>query len=238
MFKNSYNLDSLNNFNNDEDLGQYSSYAAYNNDLLQLVDFYGRTPFDQYRNKKTGELIWLDGKAEIDHYSNLGHTWGKTFSNNNRILLDGDTKKIYYNGEVIHNFQKKKSSFFSGGIAFSDGGNFQNPGALPKGGRNVTWIDFGGLFEYLITVLAFEKNGSNTTPKGKGTNGGKRTIDNKNDDFINAVDNGANAAKAITTMTENKENKRSDGEKKQVSDSITVYNYENGILINKERKAK
>ncbi|MBS7229922.1 hypothetical protein KHA90_02700 [Flavobacterium psychroterrae] len=147
--------------------------------------------------KKTGEIIWLDGKAQIDHYSNLGHTWGKTFSNNNRILLDRDTKKIYYNGEVIHNFQKKKSSFFSGGYAISDGGAFQNPGLLPKGGRNVTWIDFGGLFEYLITVLAFEKNGSTTTPKGKGTNGGKRTIDSKNDDVMNTFDNGANSVKSF-----------------------------------------
>ncbi|MEP6803757.1 MAG: hypothetical protein ABI892_04480 [Flavobacterium sp.] len=172
-------FDTFDNFTKDEDLGQYSSYSSYNSDLLRLVDFYGRTPFDWYRNKKTGEIKWLDGKAQIDHYSNLGHTWGTTFSNNNRILLDGDTKKIYYNGEVIHNFQKKKSSFFSGGFALSDGGAFQNPGALPKGGRNVTWIDFGGALEALIIIMSFEKNGTTITPKGKGTNGGKRTIDNK-----------------------------------------------------------
>ncbi|MFZ0597208.1 MAG: hypothetical protein WAM46_09520 [Flavobacterium sp.] len=202
MFKNFDNFHTFDNFKIEEDLGQYSSYSAYNNDLLRLVDFYGRTPFDWYRNKRTGEIIWLDGKAQIDHYSNLGHTWGKTFNNNNRILLDGDTKKIYYNGEVIHNFQKKKSSFFSGGIALSDGGSLQNPGALPRGGRNVTWIDFGGLFEALIVLMAFEKSSTTSTPKGKGTNGGKRTIDNKNDDVMNAFDNGANGAKAVKSAIE------------------------------------
>lgn len=235
MFKNFDTFDTF-AFKEDKDLGQYSSYSAYNSDLFKLADFYGRTPFDWYRNKKTGEIIWLEGHAKIDHYSNLGHTWGKTFANGSRLLLDGDTKLITYNGEVIHNFKKKKSSFFSGGIAFSDGGNYQDPSALRRGSRDVTWIDFGGAFEALIAILGFEVKGS--TSKGKGTNGGKPTMENKIDDGINATDNGANAVKAIKTMTESKESKRSDGEKKEVSDSITVYNYENGILINKERKAK
>jgi len=195
MFKNFNSDKTKNSFNKDKDLGQYSSYEAYNNDLLRLVNFYGRTPFDWYRNKKTGEIIWLDGHAKIDHYSNLGHTWGKTFANGSRLLLDGDTKLITYNGEVIHNFSKKKSSFFSGGIAFSDGGNFQDPSSLPRGGRNVTWIDFGGAFEALIIAMGFEVKGS--TSKGKGTNGGKPTLENKIDDGINAVDNASNAAKTI-----------------------------------------
>lgn len=236
MFKNFDTFGTFDDLKKEEDLGQYSSYSAHNSDLLRLVDFYGRTPFDWYRNKKTGEVIWLDGHAKIDHYSNLGHTWGKTFANGCRLLLDGDTKLITYNGEVIHNFSKKKSSFFSGGIAFSDGGNFQDPSALRRGSRDVSWIDFGGAFEALIIILGFEVKGS--TSKEKGTNRGKPTMENKADDLMIATDNAANALKAITTMTESKENKRSDGENKQVSDSITVYNYESGILINKERKAK
>lgn len=195
MFKNFDTFDTFNDFKKEEDIGQYSSYSSYNSDLLKLIDFYGRTPFDWYRNKKTGEIIWLDGDAKIDQYSNLGHTWGKTFANNSRLLLDGDTKLITYNGEVIHNFSKKKSSFFSEGIAFSDGGNFQDPRALRRGGRDVTWIDFGGAFEALIVILGFEVKGS--TSKGKGTNGGKRTLENKIDDGINAVDNASNAAKTI-----------------------------------------
>lgn len=207
----------FNDFKKDEDLGQYSSYASYNNDLLRLVNFYGRTPFDWYRNKKTGEIIWLDGHARIDHYSNLGHTWGKTFANGDRLLLDGDTKQVTYNGEVIHNFNKK-SSFFSGGIAFSDGGNNQDPSSLRRGSRNVTWIDFGGLFEALVAILAFEVKGS--TSKGKGTNGGKPTYENKVDDGINATDFGVNGAKTIYEGI-----KKQNNENTKLNDTLEVLHY-------------
>ncbi|MBS7229923.1 hypothetical protein KHA90_02705 [Flavobacterium psychroterrae] len=54
MFKNFDNFHTFDDFKIDEDLGQYSSYSSYNSDLLRLVDFYGRTPFDWYRNKKNG----------------------------------------------------------------------------------------------------------------------------------------------------------------------------------------
>ncbi|MDW8852838.1 hypothetical protein SD960_22255 [Flavobacterium sp. MMLR14_040] len=205
MFRKFDTFDTFTNFKKDDDLGQYSSYAAYNNDLLRLVDFYGRTPFDWYRNKKTGEIIWLDGHAKIDHYSNLGHSWGKTFTNGDRLLLDGETKKIYYNGDVIYNFKKKKSSFFSGGYALSDGGNNQDPGSLRKGSRGVTWIDFGGAFEALIIILGFEVKG--TTSRGKGTNGGKPTYENKVDDGINAVDFGSNGIKAVKETVEKQQAK-------------------------------
>lgn len=205
MYNNFDNFDIFDNFKTKEDLEQYSSYAAYNNDLLRLADCYGRTPFDWYRNKITGEIKWLDGKAEICNYSNLGHTWGKTFANNSRILLDGETKLITYNGEVLYDFNKKKPSFFSDGIAMSDRGNYQNPGALPKGGRNVTWIDFGGALEALLMIFAFEIK--NPTPKGKGTNGGKPTQENKVDDGVTAVDFGASAAKTIYGEAKAKDDK-------------------------------
>lgn len=219
MFNNFNDFNNYSNFTKDDDLGQYTSYAAYNRDLLRLVDFYGRTPFDWYRNKITGEIIWLDGKAEINHYSNLGHSWGKTFGNGNRILLDGETKKIYYNGEVLYNLKKTKASFFNGGYAFSDGGNFQNPSALSKGGRNVTWIDFGGAFEALIIILGFEVKGNK--PKGKGTNGGKPTEEDKVDDFINATDFGANAGKTIHEGLKGQKEEP----KRLKSDTTTILHY-------------
>ena len=153
---------------------------------------------------------------------------GKTFANGDRLLLDGDTRQITYNGEVIFDFNKKPSRL-SRGIAFSDGGGYQDPSSLQRGLRNVPWIDFGGYFEALITILGFELNRS--TPKGKGTNGGKPTIEDKIDDGINAVDNGANAVKAAI------EAKR-DVETKHESDSVTVLTYDKGKLIKEERRAK
>ncbi|MCV9931436.1 hypothetical protein OIU80_04015 [Flavobacterium sp. LS1R47] len=207
------NFDNFNNLAKEDDLGQYFSYSAYNNDLLQLADFYGRTPFDWYRNKNTGQIIWLDGRAQIDHYSNLGHTWGKTFINGNRILLDGDTKLITYNGKVIHDFSKKSFSFGEipksfrfGGIAFSDRGNNQDPSSLRRGTRDATWIDFRGAFEALTIIMGFERRGS--ISKGKGTNGGKPTKENKTDDFITATDHSANAIKAGKSTYEEAGKKR------------------------------
>ena len=188
------------NNNSASDLGQFKSYGAYNAALLRLADFDGRTPFDWYRNKETGEIIWLDGHAKIDHYKNLGHTWGKTFLNGDRLLLDGDTKQISYNGEILYNFQKK-STKLGGGYAFADGGFNQDPGSLIRGGRYVTWIDFGGGLYALIAILGFEVKGSNS--KGKGTNGGKPTKDDKTNDFITATDNGVNGGKELKSVIEN-----------------------------------
>ena len=119
------------------------------------------------------------------------------------------------------------------GIAFSDGKNNQNPSALPKGGRDVPWIDFGGSLEVMTTVAAFELN-VNFAPIGKGTNGGRATIENKADDAITAVDNGINAGKAINDAIKEREKK---APKEQ--DSVTVLSYsKKGDLINEERKAK
>ncbi|OMQ10978.1 hypothetical protein [[Flexibacter] sp. ATCC 35103] len=121
--------------------------------------------------------------------------------------------------------RKKKSSFFSGGIAFSDGGGFQNPSALPRGGRNVTWIDFGGLFEALTTIFAFEVRGNK--PKGKGTNGGKPTQEDKVDDFINAVDFGANGIKAAKSAIEEADKKRKNPATSQKMEYIQIVNDQN-----------
>ncbi|OXA88697.1 hypothetical protein [Flavobacterium hercynium] len=183
--------------NLDNDLGQFKSYGAYNAALLRLVDFDGKTPFDWYRNKENGEIIWLDGHAKIDNYANLGHMWGKTFANGDRLLLNGDTKLITYNGEILYNF-KKKTPKLGGGYAFADGGFSQNPGALMRGGRYVTWIDFGGALFALIAILGFEVKGS--TSKGKGTNGGKPTKDDKMNDKITAVDHSVNGGKEAKSL--------------------------------------
>ncbi|WP_289658958.1 hypothetical protein [Flavobacterium panacagri] len=130
---------------------------------------------------------------------------------------------------------EKPSGAGKDGIAFSDGGNSQNPSALPEGGRDVMWFDFGKSLEVMTTVAAFEL-GTNGTAKGKGTNGGKPTIENKADDAISAVDNGVNAFKAA--IQEIKEAKSDQENKQKVSDSVTVLTYDKnkGILVNEERK--
>lgn len=217
-----------------KDTESYNTEKYSNNDLLRLANLYGECPFDWYRNKITGQIIWLDGHAEIDGYSNLGHTWGKTFTNGDRLLLDGDTKQITYNGEIHYDFSKRNSFPKGNGIAFSDGGNNQDPSSLRTGERNVQWIDFGGAFEALIAMLGFEVNRS--TSKGKGTNGGRPTYENKVDDGINAVDNAVNAGKAGFQKTESKENKQSTS---KITDSIrTTFYAKDGTEIKSEIRPK
>gem|GEM_PF-2426686 len=106
------------------------------------------------------------------------------------------------------------------GIAFSDGGNNQNPSALPKGGRDVIWADFGGSLEVMTTVAAFELN-VNFAPIGKGTNGGRATMENKADDAITAVDNGINAGKAIKDALKEQKDKEPQAKK----DTLQVLHY-------------
>ena len=225
-----------NSFNKDKEFGDHFSYVAYNNNLMRLIEFYGQTPFDWYRNKITGEIIWLEGHAKIDHYSNLGHTWGKTFANGDRLLLDGDTGLITYNGEVVYDFNKKSSNWGSG-IAFSDGGNNQDPSSLRRGSRNIKWIDFGGAFEALIAILGFEVKGK--TSKGKGTNGGKPTIENKIDDGINAVDNGSNATKAANETVEKQKAKENDENSSKANKNLrTTWYDKNGKETRTEIRPK
>ncbi|MCV9930535.1 hypothetical protein OIU83_22940 [Flavobacterium sp. LS1R49] len=78
---------------------------------------------------------------------------------------------------------------------------------MRRGGRDVTWIDFGGALEALVAILGFEVKGS--TSRGKGTNGGKPTIENKADDFMTATDHGANAIKAGKSVNEESDEKLS-----------------------------
>jgi len=115
---------------------------------------------------------------------------------------------------------KDSSKSNAGGIAFSDGGNNQNPSELPKGGREALWIEFGGSLEVMTTVLSFEVGGTSFA-KGKGTNGGKPRTENKVDDGISGVDNAANAIKTIDGGTK----KQNDESERLKSDTIQTLHY-------------
>ena len=118
--------------------------------------------------------------------------------------------------------------FGNGGLAFADGGNSQNPSSIPSGGRDVPWLDFGGALEALKSILGFESDRSK--PTGKGTNGGKSTVQDKIDDGVDAVDYISGAASEAI-----KPNRPVNNVKKP--DSTTVETWERGKKIKTERKA-
>jgi len=128
---------------------------------------------------------------------------------------------------------KDSSKSNAGGIAFSDGGNNQNPSELPKGGRDALWIDFGGSLEVMTIFTAYEVGGASAL-KGKGSNGGKPTYENKVDDGISAVDNAANAVKAIKEIKDGIKEKET-----KIPDSIRTTSYgKDGKEIKSEIRAR
>ncbi|MDQ6528091.1 SpvB/TcaC N-terminal domain-containing protein [Flavobacterium sp. LHD-85] len=171
-----------------------SPYAYCVNNPINMIDPDGR---DWYRNYETGKIIWRDGNSKIKGYAHLGYSWGKTFANGNRILLDGERKQIIYNGShIVADYNKKKTSGSNGGgMAISDGGNNQDPSSLDKGGRSVEWFDYKGTLDVIIALLANELRGLKL---------GRATAEDKINDGINAIDNASNAIKTIKGAAEEK----------------------------------
>jgi len=168
-----------------------------------MIDPDGR---DWYRNYETGKIIWREGNSKMKGYAHLGYSWGKTFANGNRILLDGERKQIIYNGtQIVADYNRKKSSGFrTGGMAISDGGNNQDPSSLDKGGRSGEWFDFKGTLDVIIALLANELRGLKL---------GGGALDDKIGDGINAIDNASNAIKTI----------KGAGEEEKIDMQIKVY---------------
>ncbi|MCV9934343.1 hypothetical protein OIU80_18850 [Flavobacterium sp. LS1R47] len=105
---------------------------------------------------------------------------------------------------------------------------------MRRGTRDATWIDFRGALEALTIIMGFERRGS--ISKGKGTNGGKPTKENKTDDYITATDHGANATKEIKGTARTIDNKPYTAEKR---DSVReTYYAKDGTEIRTEIRAK
>ncbi|MHC0446126.1 RHS repeat domain-containing protein [Flavobacterium sp. 3-218] len=181
----------------------WSSYAYCANNPINMVDPDGK---DWYRNDKNGKIAWYDGRSTIKGYTSLGYSYSNQsygVNKNDHLIMDGETKTITINGTTIADFNKKGSNYEYGGLAISDGGNFQNPSSLEHSSRSVEWFDFNGSLNAILIYLSLDKDlFKRNNGNGKGSNGGRTTLETRSGNIIDAANNGADAVKEIKVIVE------------------------------------
>lgn len=153
------------------------------------------------------------------------------FGPNKTIVVNSSTGDTV---TTISQGQETTATDEGGGFAFADGKNNQDPSGLRKGGRNVQWIDFGGILGWITFFLSKEigKMGK-VNPKGKGTNGGGPTIDSQVGNIIDAAGSTTDAVKETATVIQQGD------EQEKEADSKTPEFYEvNGTYYNSQQHNK
>lgn len=194
-----------------------------------MIDPDGRAPLDWYRNNTTGKIAWKDGSSKVSGYTNLGFNYSNQSAGATRtdhLVMDGGSKTISVNGNTVADFSKGSS------------------GSLIKSGFTIWGDDRSGSTDGLKGITTDSFNSSDIPTLSNG-NGQASSIFSKVDSILDQIakffeiaDTAGDTMDRVGGVVEQVKNaKKEPKEEPKAKDSVTVFTYENGKLINEERKA-
>ncbi|MDM1409131.1 type IV secretion protein Rhs, partial [Myroides sp. DF42-4-2] len=150
----------------------WNPYHYVHNNPINLIDPTGMRA-DWYQNNDTKKVKWIDGSKEIKGYTNLGYSYSdQSYGENgtDHLVMDGSTRQITVNGNVIADFNKKGNIQQDGVMVWGTGADPMDSAIerdRGQGNIEVGDSDINAFYALLNKVLSYFKDEiiQSNTPK-------------------------------------------------------------------------